>query len=67
MLLSQIGTGIITATFVFTSCYVINYQYYRVSSADNYARFSIIFGMIGSIVGTFVGSAMVGGGRVGYK
>lgn len=26
-----------------------------------------MFGIIGSIIGTFVGSAVVGGGRVGYK
>lgn len=67
LLLSQIGTAFIFATFVFTSCYVVNYQYYGNSVGDNISRFSIFFGMIGSIIGTFIGSALVGSGRVGYK
>lgn len=67
MLLSQIGTGIITAVFVFTSCYFINYKQFGNNLGNNYARFSILFGMIGSIIGTFVGSAIIGNGRVGYK
>ncbi len=65
--MSQIGSGILAATFVFTSCYIVNYTLYGNYLGDNYARFSIIFGIIGSIVGTFIGSALVGKGRVGYK
>lgn len=65
--MSQIGTGFIIATFVFTSCFVIDYKYYGNSKGDNIARFSILFGIVGSIVGTFIGSALVGKGRVGYK
>lgn len=55
------------ATFVFTSCYVINYNTYGNALGNNYARFSIMFGIIGSVIGTFIGSALVGRGRVGYK
>ena len=65
--MSQIGTGILAALFVFTSCFVINYETYGNAVGDNLARFAIMFGIIGSIIGTFIGSAMVGGGRVGYK
>lgn len=67
LLLSQIGTGFIIALFVFTSSYVIKYSYYGNSLGENVGRFSILFGMLGSIVGTYVGSAVVGRGRVGYK
>lgn len=67
LLLSQIGTGFIIAAFVFTSCYVIDYKYYFSSTGDNISRFSILFGILGSIVGTFIGSALVGKGRIGYK
>lgn len=67
LLLSQIGSGFIIAAFVFTSCYVVNYQFYGNSIGDNVSRFSILFGIIGSVVGTFVGSALFGQGRVGYK
>jgi len=53
--------------FVFSSSYVINYSYYSNFLGDNYSRFAILFGILGSIVGTFIGSAIVGKGRVGYK
>lgn len=67
LLLSQVGAGFIIAMFVFTSCYVVNYQYYGNMLGENYSRFAILFGILGSIAGTFVGSAIVGRGRVGYK
>lgn len=65
--MSQIGTAFIIALFVFTSCFVINYNFYQNAIGNNISRFSILFGIIGSIIGTFVGSAAVGRGRVGYK
>lgn len=57
----------IIALFVFSSSYVVNYEVYGNSRGDNIGRFSILFGMLGSIVGTYAGSAIVGRGRVGYK
>lgn len=53
--------------FVFTSCFVVRYQFYGSALGDNFARFAIMFGIAGSIIGTFIGSALVGGGRIGYK
>lgn len=67
LLLSQIGTGILAATFVFSSCYVINYNTYGLAFGNNLGRFSIFFGIMGCVIGTFISSALVGQGRPGYK
>lgn len=61
------GTGFLAATFVFSSCYVINYKAYGLAYGDNLGRFSILFGIMGCVVGTFISSALVGKGRPGYK
>lgn len=67
LMLSQIGTAIIVAMFVFTSCQVIDYRTYNNSIGENNARFAVLFAILGSIIGTYIGSAIVGRGRVGYK
>lgn len=63
LVLSLIGTGFIFATFYFTSNYLIAYDNF----GQNASRFSFLFGLIGSVVGTYIGSALAGKGRVGYK
>lgn len=67
MLISQIGSGILCALFVFTSSGVIRYSFYGNSRGDHFARFSILFGIIGGVIGSYLGSALFNGGRVGFK
>lgn len=61
--MSLIGTACILSTFVFTSNGLITYSYL----GQNLKRFSMFFAIIGSVAGTYIGSALSGKGSVGYK
>ena len=61
--LSHMGTGFIFATFIFTYNILVSYS----SRGSNVAVFAMLFSLIGSVAGTYVGSALAGKGRVGYK
>lgn len=63
MVLSAIGTAFIFATFVFGS----NNFYQAVGNSSSTSRLAIIFALTGSVIGTYVGSALAGKGKVGYK
>jgi hypothetical protein len=60
---SSIGTAFIFATFVFTSNTFIAYPI----EGENLSRFNIIWALTGSVIGTYIGSAIFGRGRVGVK
>ncbi len=62
-IISSVGTGFIFATFVFSYTNVLSYE----SSNKNYQRFSMFFGLCGSVLGTYCGSAFSNKGMVGYK
>jgi hypothetical protein len=53
-IMSVIGTAFIFANFVFTS----NYLLVSPTPGDHMKRFSILFALIGSVVGTFIGLAL---------
>lgn len=57
------GTAFIFATFIFTTNDFIQFT----SNGQAYGRFSIIFSLTGSVIGCYIGSALTGKGRVGYK
>ena len=59
----MIGTGFIVCTFAFASAHYLQYS----DKARNIAGLNIFFALSASIVTTFVGSAIFGKGRVGYK
>jgi hypothetical protein len=62
-LLSLLGTSILFSTFIFTSNNLIVYN--PVGTKLSY--FSIIWSISSSVLGTYLGSLIVGGGRVGVK
>ena len=55
------GTGFIFATFFFSANKFFAFSYY----GQNISLFAIMFGMIGSVIGTYIGSGFFG--RVGFK
>ena len=63
VVLSGVGTAFIFATFIFTSNNFITYP----SGGRSISTLAIIFSLTGSVLGTYVGSALAGKGKVGYK
>lgn len=63
MVLSAMGTAFIFATFVFAS----NNFYQASGNSASTSRLAIVFALTGSVIGTYVGSALAGKGKVGYK
>ena len=63
LIFGMIGTGFIICTFAFASAHYLQYS----DKARNIAGLNIFFALSASIVTTFVGSAIFGKGRVGYK
>ena len=57
------GTAFIFSTFIFSSNMFMTYSH----TGENLSYFSVLLGLIGSVIGTYVGSAFFGKGRVGYK
>lgn len=63
LIFGLIGTGFITATFMFSCCHYLTYS----NLNNNIAGLNIMFSIGASIVGTFFGSALGGKGSLGYK
>lgn len=63
LLMSATGTAFIFATFVFTQSDIIAYTPF----GQNLSRFNILWALTGSVLGTYIGSAIAGKGKVGYK
>lgn len=61
--MSAIGTAFIFAAFVFTSHNMIVYSFI----GENLTRYNILWSLTGGVFGTYIGSALCGKGRVGYK
>ncbi len=61
--MSAIGTAFLFASFVFTYTDFIAYTPF----GENLSRYNIIWALTGSVLGTYIGSALVGRGRVGFK
>ena len=63
LIFGMIGTGFIVCTFIFASAHYITYSVEN----NNLAGMNIMFAISASIIGTFIGSALFGSGKVGYK
>lgn len=63
MLLSLIGGGFIMATLPFASTHYIGYD----GKGESIAAFNVWFCMVGSIVGTYAMSVLLGNGKVGFR
>lgn len=63
LIFGMIGTGFIVCTFAFASAHYLTYT----NKGMNIAGLNVFFALSASIIGTFIGSALFGKGRVGYK
>eukprot|EP00178_Gracilaria_changii_P004355 TRINITY_DN16893_c0_g1_i1.p1 TRINITY_DN16893_c0_g1~~TRINITY_DN16893_c0_g1_i1.p1 ORF type:complete len:139 (-),score=6.71 TRINITY_DN16893_c0_g1_i1:290-706(-) len=63
VVLSATGTAFIFATFIFAT----NNFFASNSPGTSTSRLAVIFCLTGSVVGTYVGSALAGKGKVGFK
>lgn len=63
LIFGMIGTGFIVCTFAFATAHYLSYS----DKGLNIGGLNIYFALSASIIGTFIGSALFGRGRVGYK
>lgn len=63
LVLSAVGTAFIFAAFMFTGTYFVRNTFL----GRNVIHFNVFWGLTASVIGTYVGSLLVGKGRIGYK